>query len=106
MHSIAGRGLFLTGALACLALSSLGAAQVPDQQQQPPDTVPILKAPEAFHEQLIVKPMNDGSVYTHFQFTTHIGTMQDDDHFAGAASNICKGIAPVPRRSVYMVFAG
>ncbi|KAF8976434.1 hypothetical protein BGZ46_008271 [Entomortierella lignicola] len=32
--------------------------------------------------------MNDGSVYSHFQFTTHIGTMMDEEHFDGAASNI------------------
>ena len=53
------------------------------------DTVPILKAPEAFHEELVLKPLNDGSVFSHFQFTTHLGTMMDEDHFDGAASNLC-----------------
>ncbi|KAF8939595.1 hypothetical protein BGZ58_009201 [Dissophora ornata] len=32
--------------------------------------------------------MNDGSLYSHFQFTTHIGTMMDEEHFDGAASNL------------------
>ncbi|KAF9356591.1 hypothetical protein BGX26_005050 [Mortierella sp. AD094] len=52
------------------------------------DIVPILKAPEAFHEQLVLQPMNDGSVYSHFQFTTHIGTMMDEEKFDGPASNL------------------
>ncbi|KAF9117601.1 hypothetical protein BGW39_002025 [Mortierella sp. 14UC] len=61
------------------------------------DTVPILKAPEAFHEELVLKPLNDGSVYSHFQFTTHIGTMMDDDHFDGTASNLFKHYNLFPR---------
>ncbi|KAG0070405.1 hypothetical protein BGZ89_000742 [Linnemannia elongata] len=61
------------------------------------DTIPILKAPEAFHEQLVLKPLNDGSVYSHFQFTIHIGTMMDDDHFDGAASNLFKHYNLFPR---------
>ena len=75
--------LLLSGAV--LALSVATASR---------DTIPILKAPEAFHEQLILKPLNDGSVYSHFQFTTHIGTMMDDEHFDGAASNLCKQSTP------------
>jgi len=54
------------------------------------EPIPIAKAPEAFHEELVLKPMNDGSVYSHFQFTTHIGTMMDEDRFDGASSNMCK----------------
>ncbi|KAF9363846.1 hypothetical protein BGX34_003179 [Mortierella sp. NVP85] len=82
MHLFTDRVLLLTaGALICLSVTPLPAAGTGD-------TAPILKAPEAFHEQLVLKPMNDGSVYTHFQFTTHIGTMLDDQDFSGAASNI------------------
>ncbi|KAF9984000.1 hypothetical protein BGZ75_004425 [Mortierella antarctica] len=61
------------------------------------DTAPILKAPEAFHEELVLKPLNDGSVYSHFQFTTHIGTMMDEEHFDGAASNLFKHYNLFPR---------
>ncbi|KAF9905345.1 hypothetical protein EC991_001710 [Linnemannia zychae] len=74
------------------AVLALNAAASPHR-----DTVPILKAPEAFHEELVFKPLNDGSVYSHFQFTTHIGTMMDDDHFDGAASNLFKHYNLFPR---------
>ena len=52
--------------------------------------MPILKAPEAFHEELVLKPLNDGSVFAHFQFTTHIGTLMDEGEFDGTSSNLCK----------------
>ena len=74
----------------CLLLLSGAALALSTAASTTTDTIPILKAPEAFHEQLVLKPLNDGSVYSHFQFTTHIGTMMDDDHFDGAASNLCK----------------
>ncbi|KAG0363689.1 GPI transamidase component PIG-T [Gamsiella multidivaricata] len=83
--------LLLSGAV---LLFSSASAQTAASSQHPQDaftvrdTAPILKAPEAFHEQLVLKPLNDGSVYSHFQFTTHIGTMMDEEHFDGAASNI------------------
>ncbi|KAG0278494.1 hypothetical protein BGZ95_003862 [Linnemannia exigua] len=79
--------LLLSGAVLALAV-----AASPTR-----DTIPILKAPEAFHEELVLKPLNDGSVYSHFQFTTHIGTMMDDDHFDGAASNLFKHYNLFPR---------
>ncbi|KAF9095897.1 hypothetical protein BGX29_008837 [Mortierella sp. GBA35] len=77
--------LLLSGAVMALSVSASR------------DMIPILKAPEAFHEQLVLKPLNDGSVYSHFQFTTHIGTMMDDDHFDGAASNLFKHYNLFPR---------
>lgn len=73
----------LTLSVALLALTTSPAAATKD-------SMPILKAPEAFHEELVLKPLNDGSVYSHFQFTTHIGTMMDEQHLDGAASNLCK----------------
>ncbi|KAG0222995.1 hypothetical protein BGW42_006175 [Actinomortierella wolfii] len=32
---------------------------------------------EAFHEELVLKPLQDGSVYSHFQFTTHLAWPSD-----------------------------
>ncbi|KAG0100600.1 hypothetical protein BGZ93_010193 [Podila epicladia] len=83
--------LLITGALLALSFSSSIAASASSDQQHvytSREPIPIAKAPEAFHEELVVKPMNDGSVYTHFQFTTHIGTMMDEDRFDGASSNL------------------
>ncbi|KAG0048704.1 hypothetical protein BGZ83_006392 [Gryganskiella cystojenkinii] len=78
-----------TSSSAVLALSvALLAFALPATAETARDTVPILKAPEAFHEELVLKPLNDGSVFSHFQFTTHIGTMMDEEHFDGAASNL------------------
>ncbi|KAG0220511.1 hypothetical protein BGX31_010930 [Mortierella sp. GBA43] len=74
--------------IAALILTRPSAGAASHHSRIPADDIPILKAPEAFHEQLVLKPMADGSVYTHFQFTTHLGTMQDDEHYAGAASNL------------------
>ncbi|KAG0320486.1 hypothetical protein BGZ99_004483 [Dissophora globulifera] len=90
MRRFPDRILLLSGALLCFATISSPAAATSSSQHAfaARDTVPVLHAPEAFHEQLILKPMNDGSVYSHFQFTTHVGTMMDEEHFDGAASNI------------------
>ena len=79
-----------TSAFAVLTLSAALLALTTAPAAAAKDSVPILKAPEAFHEELVLKPMNDGSVYSHFQFTTHLGTMMDEQHLDGAASNLCK----------------
>ncbi|KAG0264452.1 hypothetical protein BG011_006811 [Mortierella polycephala] len=82
--------LLLTGALLALSISSasVSASSAGQEAFTAKDAIPILKAPEAFHEELVLKPLNDGSVYSHFQFTTHIGTVMDEEHFEGAASNL------------------
>ncbi|KAG0040630.1 hypothetical protein BGZ82_000588 [Podila clonocystis] len=86
--------LLITGALLALSSSSVAAsasASASSDQQHvylSREPIPIAKAPEAFHEELVLKPMNDGSVYSHFQFTTHIGTMMDEDRFDGTSSNL------------------
>ncbi|KAF9186504.1 hypothetical protein BGZ50_002436 [Haplosporangium sp. Z 11] len=86
--------LLLTGALLALSASSsissasASASSAGQEAFAAKEAIPILKAPEAFHEELVLKPLNDGSVYSHFQFTTHIGTMMDEEHFEGAASNL------------------
>lgn len=91
--------LLLSSALLALSLSSSFAASAPTSSEgqqhvySSREPIPIAKAPESFHEELVLKPMNDGSVYSHVQFTTHIGTMMDEDRFDGASSNLCK----VPR---------
>ncbi|KAG0198227.1 hypothetical protein BGX28_008325 [Mortierella sp. GBA30] len=85
---------------ALLALSSSSSADASTAQgafSAVKNTVPILKAPEAFHEELVLKPLNDGGMYSHFQFTTHIGTMMDEEHLDGAASNIFKHYNLFPR---------
>ncbi|KAG0337612.1 hypothetical protein BG004_007572 [Podila humilis] len=97
MRTMPVRVLLLTGALLALsttptliAASTTTAAAAQQQQHAftAREPIAVAQAPEAFHEELVLKPLNDGSVYSHFQFTTHIGTMMDDDRFDGTASNL------------------
>ncbi|KAF9900966.1 hypothetical protein BX616_002432 [Lobosporangium transversale] len=97
MRPISGQMLLSTGVLLCIASSLSTIADASQQALHVKETVPILKAPEAFHEQLVLKPLNDGGAYSHFQFTTHIGTMMDEEHFDGAASNLFSHYNLFPR---------
>ncbi|KAF9585323.1 hypothetical protein BGW38_002888 [Lunasporangiospora selenospora] len=80
MPSSPSRILWFSAALV-LALS----AAAPASAQQS-SSASELTTPEAFHEELVLKPLNDGSVYSHFQFTTHVGTTIDEEPFNGADS--------------------
>ncbi|KAF9427676.1 hypothetical protein BGZ94_004419 [Podila epigama] len=94
MRPLPASALLIASALLTLTAPA-SSAETPHQHQHQHqhsstarEPVAILKAPEAFHEELVLKPLNDGSVYSHFQFTTHIGTEMDNERLDGADSNI------------------
>ncbi|KAF9973673.1 hypothetical protein BGZ73_003040 [Actinomortierella ambigua] len=54
-------------------------------------------AQEAFHEELVLKPLQDGSVYSHFQFTTHLAWPSDANDSIDATQRLFSHYNLFPR---------